>query len=65
MKKHFHWFASHHLFGSQMAVDHPNTDIGVFFCGPKPLSAQLHKCANRHTSSVPGGTKFYYHKENF
>ncbi len=48
-----------------MTQDHANTDIGVFFCGPKVLSTTLHKAANRHTSARPGGTKFYYHKENF
>lgn len=52
------------IFG-KMAEDHPSTDIGVFFCGPKPLSKQLHICCNTHTSTTPGGTKFYYHKENF
>lgn len=52
------------IFG-QMAQQHPSTDIGIFFCGPKPLSHTLHKAANKHTSSVKGGTKFYYHKENF
>jgi len=49
----------------QMASTHPSTDIGVFFCGPKPLSNTLHRAANKNTSSVKGGTKFYYHKENF
>lgn len=52
------------IFG-QMASTHPSTDIGIFFCGPKPLSHTLHRAANKNTSSVKGGTKFYYHKENF
>ena len=49
----------------KMAEDHPSTDVGIFFCGPKPLSRTLHKAANRNTSARAGGTKFYYHKENF
>jgi len=50
---------------SQIAQQHPSTDVGVFFCGPKPLSHSLHKACNKNTSSIKGGTKFYYHKENF
>jgi NADPH oxidase len=48
-----------------MTLDHPSTDIGVFFCGPKALSRTLHMAANRHTTSQTLGTKFFYHKENF
>ena len=50
---------------SQIAQQHPSTDVGVFFCGPKPLSHSLHKACNKNTSSIKGGTKFHFHKENF
>ena len=48
-----------------MAADHVSTDIGVFFCGPKVMSTALHKSCNKSTSTRRGGTKFFYHKENF
>ncbi|KAI9145003.1 ferric reductase NAD binding domain-containing protein [Paraphysoderma sedebokerense] len=50
---------------SGLKVSHPETDIGVFFCGPKPLSARLHQACNKHTDSGNVGTRFYYNKENF
>lgn len=52
------------IFGN-MGVQHPDTEIGVFFCGPKPLSSALHIACNNATSSKKGGAKFYYQKENF
>jgi NADPH oxidase len=48
-----------------MRQTHPGTDIGVFFCGPKVLSASLHKACNRWTEAGENGTRFYYGKENF
>jgi NADPH oxidase len=45
-----------------LARKHPKTDIGVFFCGPKPLSQTLHKKCNQHSTS---STRFLYNKENF
>ncbi|KAL4079010.1 NADPH oxidase B [Scleroderma citrinum] len=42
---------------------HPETDVGVFFCGPPPLSKQLHRMCNKY--SDPKGTRFFYGKENF
>ncbi|KAJ3100060.1 hypothetical protein HDU96_010473 [Phlyctochytrium bullatum] len=45
--------------------DHPNVDVGVFFCGPKPLGKNIHRCCNRYTSIDEDGTRFYYNKENF
>jgi predicted ferric reductase len=42
---------------------HPETDIGVFFCGPGILSKELHKNCNNF--STPKGTRFFYGKENF
>ncbi|KAI8840204.1 ferric reductase NAD binding domain-containing protein [Chytriomyces cf. hyalinus JEL632] len=44
---------------------HPATDVGVFFCGPKVLSATLHKASNKWTDAGEGGTRFFYGKENF
>ncbi|KAI9359565.1 ferric reductase NAD binding domain-containing protein [Zopfochytrium polystomum] len=48
-----------------MRQSHPGTDIGVFFCGPKVLSASLHKACNRWTEATENGTRFFYGKENF
>ena len=28
----------------EMAVRHPGTDIGIFFCGPPALGASIRKC---------------------
>jgi hypothetical protein len=38
---------------------HLGKDIGVFFCGPKIISSQLHECSNKFTA---GDTRFFYHK---
>ncbi|KAI0034788.1 NADPH oxidase [Vararia minispora EC-137] len=48
---------------SSIAEKHPETDVGVFFCGPAVLSRQLHKMSNKY--SAPRGTRFYFGKENF
>ncbi|EIW79665.1 NADPH oxidase B [Coniophora puteana RWD-64-598 SS2] len=50
------------VFGS-MVDKHPDTDIGVFFCGPPALSKQLHIMSNKY--STPEGTRFFFGKENF
>ncbi|KAK3826444.1 MAG: NADPH oxidase [Linnemannia gamsii] len=42
--------------------NHPDTDIGVFFCGPKRMGKQLHTCCTKFSG---GGTSFFWHKENF
>ncbi|KAF9286031.1 hypothetical protein BGZ68_003302 [Mortierella alpina] len=42
--------------------NHPDTDIGVFFCGPKRMGTQLHACCTKFSGS---GTSFFWHKENF
>jgi len=52
------------IFGG-MTKTHPATDIGVFFCGPKVLSGQLHFMSNKYNQPHEDGTKFYYNKENF
>lgn len=46
-----------------IAEKHPETDVGVFFCGPAVLSRQLHQMSNKYSS--PGGTRFFFGKENF
>ncbi|XP_062511331.1 uncharacterized protein LOC134187231 [Corticium candelabrum] len=49
-----------------LASNHPNTDVGVFFCGPPVLSAKLHRKCNEYTNATSkNGTRFYYNKENF
>ncbi|KAF9034679.1 NADPH oxidase isoform 2 [Hymenopellis radicata] len=42
---------------------HPESDVGVFFCGPPVLSKQLHVMCNKY--SDPKGTRFFFGKENF
>lgn len=46
-----------------IAEQHPETDVGVFFCGPAALSRVLHQMSNKYTN--PKGTKFFFGKENF
>lgn len=48
---------------SSITDKHPETDVGVFFCGPAVLSRQLHVKCNKY--STPGGTRFFFGKENF
>lgn len=45
------------------AANHPGANVGVFFCGPKILSTQLHdQC---RVMNAEGRGRFFYHKENF
>jgi NADPH oxidase len=46
-----------------IADKHPDTDVGVFFCGPGPLASTLHQMSNKYTN--PKGTRFFFGKENF
>ncbi|GFZ49171.1 hypothetical protein JCM24511_06921 [Saitozyma sp. JCM 24511] len=46
-----------------IADKHPDTDCGVFFCGPAGLSRTLHQMSNKYTS--PMGCRFFFGKENF
>ncbi|OCF37561.1 hypothetical protein I316_00687 [Kwoniella heveanensis BCC8398] len=46
-----------------IANKHPDTDCGVFFCGPPVLSRTLHQMSNKYTS--PLGCRFFFGKENF
>jgi len=48
---------------SNLCEKHPDTDIGVFFCGAPVLAKQLHKMSNKY--SEPKGTRFFFGKENF
>ncbi|KDQ56700.1 hypothetical protein JAAARDRAFT_132160 [Jaapia argillacea MUCL 33604] len=48
---------------SSISEKHPETDVGVFFCGPSVLSKQLHQTSNKY--SHPKGTRFFFGKENF
>jgi predicted ferric reductase len=50
------------VFGS-IVEHHPDTDVGVMFCGPPVLSKQLHEKSNEYSN--PKGTRFFYGKENF
>ncbi|EGO01179.1 hypothetical protein SERLA73DRAFT_134439 [Serpula lacrymans var. lacrymans S7.3] len=50
------------VFGS-IVDKHPETDVGVFFCGPPVLSRQLHQMSNKYSN--PLSTRFFFGKENF
>ena len=41
---------------------HPATDVGVFFCGPKPLGHTLHLKCNEWSQPGKDGTKFTFGK---
>ncbi len=43
-----------------IAEKHPESDVGVFFCGPPVLSKQLHIMSNKY--SDPKGTRFFFGK---
>lgn len=44
---------------------HPATDVGVFFCGPKPLGHALHLMCDKWTGGSDLDTRFRWSKENF
>ncbi|KAI0826184.1 NADPH oxidase [Irpex lacteus] len=48
---------------SSIAEKHPDSDVGVFFCGPPVLSKTLHVSCNKYSN--PKGTRFFFGKENF
>ncbi|CAG8568609.1 3572_t:CDS:2 [Dentiscutata heterogama] len=50
---------------SEMRDQYPATDIGVFFCGPKPIGKQLQEKCNLWSQGFEDGTRFFYGKENF
>ncbi|KAJ2080510.1 hypothetical protein H4R24_003030 [Coemansia sp. RSA 988] len=44
----------------------PGAEIGVFFCGPKPMGRSLRKISRKWTNEYKyTNTKFVFHKENF
>ncbi|KAF7986117.1 hypothetical protein HWV62_41557 [Athelia sp. TMB] len=48
---------------SSIVEKHPETDVGVMFCGPAVLSKTLHQKSNQWSN--PKGTRFFFGKENF
>lgn len=50
---------------SMIRKNHPDAEVGVYFCGPKVISRTLHRMCNKWTSRQSGGTRFHYGKENF
>ncbi|KAJ7798400.1 NADPH oxidase [Mycena olivaceomarginata] len=48
---------------SSIAQKHPESDVGVFFCGPAAIAKALHENSNKY--SDPEGTRFFFGKENF
>jgi len=42
---------------------HPETDVGVFFCGPPALSKVIYQMSNKYSDS--NGTRFFFGKESF
>lgn len=44
---------------------HEDSDLGVFFCGPKPLGRSLKAACTKYSQSGDTGTRFFYNKENF
>lgn len=47
-----------------MRDQHPATDVGAFFCGPKPLGKQIHTKCNLWSQGFEDGTRFYFGKGN-
>ncbi|KAJ2828870.1 hypothetical protein IWW50_001158 [Coemansia erecta] len=44
----------------------PGAEIGVFFCGPKPMGRSLRKITRKWSSQLQyTNTRFVFHKENF
>ncbi|KAJ6461087.1 NADPH oxidase [Mycena sanguinolenta] len=42
---------------------HPDSDVGVFYCGPKQLASTLKYMCNKHSDAR--GARFFFGKENF
>ncbi|XP_024005287.1 putative respiratory burst oxidase homolog protein G isoform X2 [Eutrema salsugineum] len=47
----------------QVALDHPGTNVGVFYCGSPVLTKELRRLALEFTHKT--NTRFTFHKENF
>ena len=52
-------------FALSLAQNHPDTNIGVFLCGPKAISGILRRLAGKYTDTRKGGVRFHFEKENF
>ncbi|KAJ7140468.1 NADPH oxidase B [Mycena filopes] len=48
---------------TSIADTHPESDVGVFFCGPAGLATTLNEKSNKY--SDPESTRFFFGKENF
>ncbi|XP_060040707.1 NADPH oxidase 3, partial [Erinaceus europaeus] len=48
----------------QIACQHPSSNIGVFFCGPKALSKTLQRMCHLYSSADRRGVHFYYSDES-
>ncbi|KAJ7756067.1 ferric reductase NAD binding domain-containing protein [Mycena maculata] len=48
---------------TSIADKHPESDVGVFFCGAAALAKTLHQKSNQYSN--PDGTRFFFGKENF
>ncbi|XP_073121167.1 respiratory burst oxidase homolog protein C-like [Henckelia pumila] len=47
----------------RIALNHPNSSVGVFYCGPPPPAKELRQLASDFSHKT--STKFEFHKENF
>ncbi|KAF7377911.1 FAD-binding FR-type domain-containing protein [Mycena sanguinolenta] len=48
---------------TSLGQKHPDSDIGVFYCGPKQLASTLKYMCNKHSDAR--GARFFFGKENF
>ncbi|KAJ7148748.1 NADPH oxidase [Mycena crocata] len=48
---------------TQLGQKHPESDIGVFYCGPPALATSLRYMSTKY--SDPRGARFFFGKENF
>jgi NADPH oxidase len=49
----------------RISSQHPDEEVGVFFCGPSVLSKALYSICRKLTFSNKNGCKLAYQKENF
>ncbi|XP_045825825.1 respiratory burst oxidase homolog protein C-like [Trifolium pratense] len=47
----------------RIALNHPQTRVGVFYCGPPALTKELHQLSSDFSHNTT--TKYDFHKENF
>ncbi|XP_073159285.1 respiratory burst oxidase homolog protein C-like [Henckelia pumila] len=47
----------------RISLKHPNSSVGVFYCGPPPPAKELRQLASDFSHKT--STKFEFHKENF